>query len=104
MTKQILNHQIALIAGALLVFPACYFVLAALLNFGSGFPAVWGFIVSIFENQANRQPGWNINLLILFGSILAFVWNVFSILQILSGAMKRSGYNEISVSVSIGSI
>jgi hypothetical protein len=41
MTKQILNPRIALIAGALLVFPACYFVLAAVLNEGLGFSSLW---------------------------------------------------------------
>ena len=82
MTKRFSNHQTALVAGTLLVFPATYFVLAALLNYGLGFSALWALIDPIFEKQVNKQLGWNVNLLILFGPILAFVWNFFSIVRI----------------------
>lgn len=82
MTKQILNYQLAPVAGALLAFPACYFVLAAVLNDSLGFSPLWEIIEPIFEKPANKHLGWNINLLILFGPILALIWNTFSILQI----------------------
>lgn len=82
MTKQILNRRIALIGGALLVLLACFFVLEALLNYGLGYPALWQLIAPIFDKAGIRQLGWNINLLILFGLILAIVWNFFSVVQI----------------------
>ncbi len=79
---KILNHRFALIAGALLVFPALYFFTAAILNYEMGVDALWKPIDAIFENPANKRMGWNINLLILFGPILAFLLNFFSIVKI----------------------
>ena len=79
---KILNHRFALIAGALLVFPALYFFTAAILNYEMGIATLWKPIDAIFENPANKRLGWNINLLILFGPILAFLLNFFSIVKI----------------------
>jgi hypothetical protein len=84
---KILNHRFALIAGALLVFPALYFVLAAVLNYEMGISVLWQPIDPIFENPANKHMGWNINLLILFGPMLAFLLNFFSV-------VKTRWYNE----------
>jgi hypothetical protein len=82
MKKQISNHQVAMIAGAMLVFPTIYFMSAAFLNYEMGFSTFWSPIAPIFEKPENKQIGWNINLLFLFGPVLAFVWNFFSIVQI----------------------
>jgi hypothetical protein len=79
---KILNHRFALIAGALLVFPALYFMVAAFLNYEMGVSTLWQPIDPVFEKPANKHLGWNINLLILFGPVLAFVLNFFSIVKI----------------------
>ncbi len=79
---KILNHRFALIAGALLVFPALYFVLAAVLNYQMGISVLWQPIDPIFANPDNKHMGWNINLLILFGPVLAFLLNFFSVVKI----------------------
>lgn len=79
---KILNHRFALIAGALLVFPALYFMVAAFLNYEMGISTLWQPIDPIFEKPANKHFGWNINLLILFGPVLAFLLNFFSIVKI----------------------
>lgn len=77
-----LNHRFTLIAGALLVFPALYFMVAAFLHYEMGVSTLWQPIDPIFENPANKHFGWNINLLILFGPVLALLLNFFSIVKI----------------------
>ena len=77
-----LNHRFALITGALLVFPAFYFMVAAVLNYEMGIATLWQPINDIFEKPANKHFGWNINLLILFGPILALLLNFFSVVKI----------------------
>ena len=77
-----LNHRFALIAGALLVFPALYFMVAAFLYYEMGFSTLWQPIDPVFEKPANKHFGWNINLLILFGPVLALMLNFFSIVKI----------------------
>lgn len=79
---KILNHRFALIAGALLVFPALYFMVAAVLNFEMGISGLWKPIDPVFANPANKHLGWNINLLILFGPVLALLLNFFSLVKI----------------------
>ena len=79
---KILDQRFAFTAGALLIFPALYFFIAAVLNYEMGIPALWKPIDPIFQNPANKHLGWNINLLILFGPVLAFLLNFFSIVKI----------------------
>jgi len=94
---KILNRRFALIAGGLLVFPAFYFMITGILNFEMGIPALWKPIDPIFENPSNKQPGWNINLLILFGPVLAFLLNFFSIVRI----VWINGHEDMQLNFSI---
>ena len=66
-------------AGILLAFPAAYFVSSAIMNYGLGIDWFWKPIEPIFEKPANRHFGWNINLLIIFGPIIAVMINVLSL-------------------------
>jgi hypothetical protein len=82
MKTQITHHRVASIAGTLLVFPAVYFVSASILYLNWGLPGLWNLADPSLVNLSNGQIGWNINLLILVGPMLALVWNTFSLVQI----------------------
>ena len=67
------------IIAALLAFPTVYFIIANLLN-EMGIPGPYNLIGSFVESAGGSEPlGWNINLLILCGPIVADLSNNFSI-------------------------
>ncbi len=82
MKKQIISQPIALLAGGLLVIPSLYFILSALLNYEFGIPGLWSSIESIFEKPGNKQLGLNINLLILFGPLVAILINLTQVMNV----------------------
>ncbi|MCW3094246.1 MAG: hypothetical protein JWP81_5315 [Ferruginibacter sp.] len=59
MTKQLSNHRSARIARNLLVFPVAYCVLAAVLNYGLGFPLFLDLLEPVFEPAAHKHPRWD---------------------------------------------
>ncbi len=82
MKKVLINHPFALSAGFVLVFPALYFIVSAWLNYGLGFSPFWKVIEPIFEKPGNKQFGFNINLLIVFGPLLAILINLPQVMQL----------------------
>ncbi len=62
-----------------------------------GVPALWQPINAIFEKSANKHFGWNINLLILFGPVLALLLNFFSIVKI----QMRNDKEQLHLNLSI---
>jgi hypothetical protein len=89
---KIINRQFALAAGAILLFPAVYFITAAFMHFETNIPGLWKPV-----DPLKNQPGWNISLLILFGPVLAFLLNFFSIVKIVG----LNGKEDVQVSFSI---
>jgi hypothetical protein len=81
MKKIILNRNVALITGLLLIFPTAYFIVSAWLNFSFGYPTFWTVIEPVFLNPANKKMGFNINLLILFGPAVAILINLRQVIQ-----------------------
>ena len=70
------------IIAALLVFPTVYFIIANLLN-EMGIPGPYNLIGSFVESAGGREPlGWNINLLILCGPVLAILLTIFQFVKI----------------------
>jgi len=70
------------IMAALLAFPTVYFIIANLLN-EIGFPGPYNLIGSFVENAGGKQsPGWNINLLILCGPVVAILLTFFQFVKI----------------------
>jgi hypothetical protein len=68
--------------AALLAFPTVYFIIANLLN-ETGIPGPYNLIDSFVENAGGKVPlGWNINLLILFGPIVAILLTIFQFMKI----------------------
>ncbi len=79
MKKLLLKQSFAFALGMLLVFPSFYFITSSLLNeFGISF--FWRLIEPIFAIHANKQFGFNENMLIAFGPVLAIAVNLPQIL------------------------
>jgi hypothetical protein len=82
-----INRRWAIAFGALLAFPAAYFILINLLN-EYGYSYLFVSSQPLLEQLGIKESlGFNINLLILFGPFVALVLNLFSVLKI-------DGYNE----------
>ncbi|CAN5488473.1 hypothetical protein BH10BAC3_BH10BAC3_08630 [soil metagenome] len=79
MKTPLLQTRWTFFAGALLAFPAAYFVSSAILNYGLGIDWFWKPIEPIFDNPDNKHFGWNINMLIIFGPIIAVLINALSL-------------------------
>ena len=78
-----IHHRLAWILGALLAFPTAYLITASLLKYGMGIPGMFDSIEKPLMNLGGREPlGWNINLLILFGPLLALLLNFGSVISI----------------------
>lgn len=86
MKKLLVNRPFALSTGFLLVFPALYFIVSAWLNYGLGFSMLWKVIEPVFEKPGNKQFGFNINLPILIGPLLAILVNLPQVMQLHSVA------------------
>ena len=82
MEKHFLTMRLPLITGTILVSPTVYFICAAILYFGLGNSFLWIPIDPILENQANKHIGWNMNLLIMPGSVMALAYNFLCIVKV----------------------
>ena len=73
-----------LTAGALLLaLPTGYFILAAMLKYELKIEGPFNAIQPSLESWGIKDSlGWNINLLILFGPVLAFLLTIFQVLKI----------------------
>lgn len=82
--KQItINRKWSFSIGALLAFPTAYFIFIALLKYGLGLPYLFDSVQPLLESLGIKESlGWNINLLILFGPLIAMVLNLFAVLKI----------------------
>jgi len=79
MKSPMLQTRWTFFAGVLLAFPAAYFVSSAIMNYGFGIDWFWKPIEPIFDKPANKHLGWNINILIVFGPMIAVLINVLSL-------------------------
>jgi hypothetical protein len=71
------------IAALLLVLPAAWFIAISFLKYGLKIDAPFDVSQPFLERMGIKQPlGWNINLLILMGPLLAFALTIFQLLKI----------------------
>ena len=83
MKNALLKPGPSLIGGLLLSLPAACFILASLLKYWLGAPAFFDAIYpELLRWGVSEGIGWNINLLILFGPLLAILWNLPNVLAI----------------------
>ena len=71
------------IVSLLLALPTAYFFAIAILKYELGVDGPFDAIAPLLERWGIKETlGWNINLLILFGPLLAFLFTIFQLLGI----------------------
>lgn len=79
--KQITKQNVIAIISLLLALPTAYFITIAVLKFELGVDGPFDAIAPLLESWGIKETlGWNINLLILFGPLLAFFLTIFQLL------------------------
>lgn len=79
----LMNRRLSFWIGVLLSFPAAYFIGISVLKYGLGFRALFDAATPVLEIMGIKESlGWNINLLILLGPLVALTWNFFSFVKI----------------------
>ena len=78
-----INRKWAIAFGALLAFPTAYFILISVLKYALGLPYLFDSARPLLENMGIKEAlGFNINLLIIFGPLIALLLNLFAVLKI----------------------
>ena len=69
--------------GLILAIPTAYFIFISVLKYQFGINNPFDILQPSLERMGIKNAiGWNINLLILFGPVLAFLLTVFQVLRI----------------------
>ena len=80
--KQLTKQNRLTAAALLLALPTAYFIVVNILN-EFGISAPYDAIAPFIERTGGNKPlGWNINLLILFGPVVACLLTIFQVLKI----------------------
>jgi hypothetical protein len=80
---QTINRKWAIALGTLLAFPTAYFILISLLKYTFGVPYLFDAAQPFLERLGIKEAlGFNINLVILFGPVIALLLNLFAVLKI----------------------
>ena len=81
--KQITKQKWVTWIALLLSLPTTCFFLISVLKYGFGIDGPFDAITPFLEKSAIREtPGWNINLLILFGPVIASLLTIFQVLKL----------------------
>ena len=81
--KQYLKQNGIAIASLLLALPTAYFLSISVLKYEMGIDAPFDAIAPFLERMGIKETlGWNINLLILLGPLVAFALSIFQVLKI----------------------
>jgi hypothetical protein len=81
--KQYLKQNGIAIASLLLALPTAYFLSISVLKYELGIDAPFDAIAPFLESMGIKETlGWNINLLILLGPLVAFALSIFQVLKI----------------------
>ena len=99
MNKHLTKPRIKATVGMLLSIPTAYFILINVLN-EFGWNGLYDAAQPMLQNLGIRQFGWNINLLILFGPVLALLLNGLSVLKIRIQFTKESFDCHLSIAKS----
>jgi hypothetical protein len=85
-------------AGLLLILPAAYFIIISVLKYSLKIDAPFDASQPFLERMGIKEPfGWNINLLILTGPVLAIVLTIFQVLKIEWHFAKEQLYFHIII-------
>jgi len=81
--KQLIKQNSIAIASLLLALPTAYFITISVLKYLAGIDGPFDTMAPVLERWGIKEAlGWNINLLILFGPLVAFLLTVFQVLSI----------------------
>ena len=82
MKQIVINRKMSLALGAVLAFPTAYFIIISLCKYVFGIPYLFDSAQPLLERMGIKEsPGWNINLLILFGPLVALALNLLSVVR-----------------------
>lgn len=71
------------VISLLLALPTSYFILISILKYTLNVPGPYDNAIPLLERMGIKESiGWNINLLILFGPLFAFLITIFQVLKI----------------------
>lgn len=83
MKQTISKSNFISIIGLLFAIPTAYFIFISVLKYQFGINDPFDILQPSLERMGIKNAiGWNINLLILFGPVLAFVLTIFQVLRI----------------------
>lgn len=81
--KQYTKQNGIAIASLLLALPTAYFICISILKYEMGIDGPFDSIAPLLEKMGIKETlGWNINLLILLGPVVAFLVMIFQVLKI----------------------
>jgi hypothetical protein len=81
--KQVTKQNWLTAAALLLALPTAYFICISILKYEMGVNGPFDSIAPFLERMGIKEaPGWNINLLILFGPVVACLLSIFQVLKI----------------------
>ena len=81
--KQYAKQNGITLLSLLLALPTAYFICISILKYEIGIDAPFDSIAPFLERMGIKEtPGWNVNLLILFGPVIAFLLTTFQVLKI----------------------
>ena len=80
--KQYTKQNGIAIASLLLALPTAYFICISILKYELGIDQPFDAIAPFLERMGIKETlGWNINLLILLGPVMAFLLTIFQVLK-----------------------
>ena len=80
--KQYTKQNGIAIASLLLALPTAYFICIAILKYELGIDAPFDSIAPFLKKMGIKESlGWNINLLILLGPVVAFLLTIFLVMK-----------------------
>ena len=81
--KQLIKQNGIAIISLLLALPTAYFIAIAVLKYELGVDGPFDAIAPLLESWGMKDSlGWNINLMILLGPLLAFFLTIFQLLGV----------------------
>jgi len=99
--RTISKNKLIFFVGLLLSVPTAYFILISVLKYELGYDYLFDSIRPTLESWGIQESfGWNINLLILFGPVLALVLNILHILNIRFEFSKQKFDCQLSITKS----
>jgi hypothetical protein len=78
-----INRKWAIALGTLFAFPTAYLILISILKYGLGFSYLFNSSQPLLERMGVKEAlGFNINLLILVGPLIALALNLLAVVKI----------------------